>query len=423
MAKKKKSKARGIMGRSDIPYAQRIAMQHQSDIVVNRDHAAKIAMYSLSAAMHEEAGIGYKRLVRFSYRHKEWIDDFYEDPDVGMAHVKRRLEQMGMPISGEFYSIEVKGQSKREKDINNNRVQAMQIALICGTVAMNDEFGFGPERQFRISEKAKEYVKKGEKFLLEKMEEIGFLIVDGEAKACIDENGNAVSTKKMKGATTRPILFNTDMVKAIQDGRKTVTRRIVKNAPNNVYAGRCVLGAGLFDEATHMRVVESPIKIGDILYVRETWRVNSASNPPSRCNIGYKAGGDATFDEIIALPTAKGEWKPSIHMPKKAARIFLRVKDVRAERLQDITEDDAKAEGIKMVTEWPDAGYFDYKEKHEDGRVWSSARECFRWGLWNITIKPADMPTYGWDANPWVWVIEFEKISKGEAMREETNER
>lgn len=200
--KKKKSKARGIMGRSDIPYAQRMAMQHQSDIVANRDHAAKIALYCLSIAMNEEEGIGYKRLVRFSYRHKEAIDEFYEDPDVGMAHAKHRLEQMGMPISGDFYTIEVEGQSKREQDISNHRVQAMQIALLCGTITMNDEFGFGQERQFRISEKAKElsaqYVKKGEKFLLEKMEKIGFLIIDGEVKACVDKDGNAVSTKKWR---------------------------------------------------------------------------------------------------------------------------------------------------------------------------------------------------------------------------------
>lgn len=198
MKKQKKRKARGIMGRSDIPYAQRMAMKHQSDIVANRDHAAKIAMYSLSVAMNEEKGVGYKRLVRFSYRHHALIEEFYEDPEVGMAHAKRRLEQLRMPISGEFYTIEVEGQSKRENDISNHRVQAMQIALICGTIAMNDEFGYGQETQFRISEKAKENVKKGEQFLLDKMEKIGFLIVDGEAKACVDENGNAVSTKKWR---------------------------------------------------------------------------------------------------------------------------------------------------------------------------------------------------------------------------------
>ena len=117
-----------------------------------------------------------------------------------MAHAKQRMEQLGMPISGELYTIEMEGKSKREQVIGNHRLQAVQIALICGAIAMNDEFGFGQERQFRISEKADEfsarYAKEGEQFLLDKMQEIGFLIVDGEAKACIDEDGNAVSMKK-----------------------------------------------------------------------------------------------------------------------------------------------------------------------------------------------------------------------------------
>lgn len=198
--KKKKHKRRGIMGRSDIPYAQRFGLQLQSDIVLNRDHAAKIAMYCLSAAMHDEEGIGYKRLIRFSYRHKMVIDEFYEDPEVGMAHAKERLELMGRPISGEFYTYKAEGQTRREQEIGNNRMQAVQIALICGAIAMNDEFGFGQDRQERISIKVNEYTsryaKEGEKFLLDKMQEIGFLIVDGEAKACIDDDGNPVSTKK-----------------------------------------------------------------------------------------------------------------------------------------------------------------------------------------------------------------------------------
>lgn len=199
---KGKKKNRGIMGRSDIPFAQRLAMQHQHNIAMNRDHAAKIAMWCLSVAMNELEGIGYKRLVRFSFRHKEAIDEFYEDPEVGMAHAKRRMEQMGRPISGELYTVEMEGQTKRENDITNHRLQAVQIALICGAIAMNDEFHLGQEKQERISEKANEYsaryAKEGEQFLLEKMEKIGFLIVDGEAKACIDEGGNAVSTKKWK---------------------------------------------------------------------------------------------------------------------------------------------------------------------------------------------------------------------------------
>ena len=200
--KKKNRKGHGIMGRSDIPYAQRIAMQHQHNIVMNRDHAAKIAMWCLSAAMHELEGIGYKRLVRFSYRHKQAIDEFYEDIDVGMAHAKHRMEQMGMEISGEFYSVNVEGQTKRENELGNHRLQAVQIALICGAITMNDEFGFGQERQARINKKANEYsaryAKEGEQFLLDKMQEIGFLIVDGDVKACVDENGNAVSTKLME---------------------------------------------------------------------------------------------------------------------------------------------------------------------------------------------------------------------------------
>lgn len=198
--KKKKRKAHGIMGRSDIPFAQRMALQHQHNIVMNRDHAAKIAMYCLSVAMHETEGIGYKRLVRFSFRHKKRIDDFYEDPEVSMEHAKHRLSQMGIEISGELYTIGAEGQSKREQEIGNNRLQAVQIALICGAIAMNEEFGFANDRQARVTQRADElagrFAKEGEQFLLDKMEEIGFLIIDGEAVACIDEDGNAVSAKK-----------------------------------------------------------------------------------------------------------------------------------------------------------------------------------------------------------------------------------
>lgn len=200
--KKSKGKGRGIMNRSDIPYAQRMALKHQSDIKVNRDHAAKIAMYCNSIAMYEEEGIGYKRLIRFAQHFKEVLDEFYEDPEVGMAHAKRRLEQMGMEISGEFYSIRIDGLSKRQQEIHDHSLQAVQIALICTAIAMNDVFGFGQERQFRISQRAdeltEEYNKKGEKFLLEKMEKIGFLILDGEVLAFSDDDGNAITPKQWR---------------------------------------------------------------------------------------------------------------------------------------------------------------------------------------------------------------------------------
>ena len=236
--------------------------------------------------------------------------------------------------------------------------------------------------------------------------------------------------------STKPILFNTEMVRAILDGRKTVTRRLVKPQPEfrNGETGTPVIcddgetWTFKIDQytVTYDYDCKAPCSKGDNLYVRETWckgKVAYGEEPDGR-NVPFisQCPGE---DDIIPKEWAIREdigiedvvWRPSIHMPKEAARIFLRVKDVRMERLHDITEEDAKAEGIKMVTEWPDAGYFDYKGKHEDGRVWSSARECFRWGLWNSTIKPADLPAYGWDANPWVWVIEFEKISKEETTK------
>ena len=103
------------MGRSDIPFAQRMAMKHQHDIVVNRNHAAKIIMFCDSIAMYEVEGIGYKRLIRFAQHFKEVLDEFYDDPVLGMAHAKRRMEQMGMPISGEIFSVQLDGLSQKEQ--------------------------------------------------------------------------------------------------------------------------------------------------------------------------------------------------------------------------------------------------------------------------------------------------------------------
>ena len=202
--KKQQKQKRGgaIMDRSDIPFAQRMAMKHQHDIVVNRNHAAKIVMFCDSIAMYEVEGIGYKRLIRFAQYFKRVIDEFYEDPELGMAHAKRRMEQMGMPISGEYYSFQIEGLSKKSQEIQDHRLQAVQIALICSAIAKNDVFGFGQERQFRISERADElsgrYNKEGEKFLLEKMEKIGFQIIDGEVIAYADDDGNAITPKKWR---------------------------------------------------------------------------------------------------------------------------------------------------------------------------------------------------------------------------------
>ena len=189
-----------IMGRSDIPYAQRIKLQQKSDVAVNREHAAKITLFCLSVAMHEIKGVGYKRLVRYSHRYMEYEREFYQDIDLGMAHAKRRMEQMGMPISGEFFTEKVKGLTKRKQEIHDNSLQAIQVALTVGAITMNDEFGFGQEVQFRISERVTElterYKKEGEKFLLEKMKKIGFKVEGNNVLAFMDEEGNAVTPRQ-----------------------------------------------------------------------------------------------------------------------------------------------------------------------------------------------------------------------------------
>lgn len=144
MSKKKKArhKSHPILGRSDIPYAQRLALRQHADIVSNREHAAKIVMFCESVALHDLEGIGYKRLVRYSLVHKELIDEFYEDIEVGMDRARRRMQQIGMPVSGNFFSRDESGESLREQQILDHRMQASQIALFCSKIAIHEVFGF-----------------------------------------------------------------------------------------------------------------------------------------------------------------------------------------------------------------------------------------------------------------------------------------
>ena len=222
----------------------------------------------------------------------------------------------------------------------------------------------------------------------------------------------------------KPILFNTEMVRAILDGRKTVTRRILKFKHRTV--GWCPIPTDakyygvvgnwhVFDRDCNLYHVKPPHKPGDILYVRETWQY--AYDADGNENIDWESGrylfaadNPAPFNLWIMPDGTYRDsmpWRPSIHMPKEAARIFLRVKEVRVERLQDITVEQVAAEGVDDTVS-------------NDGAadLLKEPLAMFA-GLWNSTIKPADIPTYGWDANPWVWVIEFERISKEEAMKEE----
>ena len=203
-----------------------------------------------------------------------------------------------------------------------------------------------------------------------------------------------------------PILFNTEMVRAILDGRKTCTRRICKDAnectvPDMEFynADRRTYAVHNFADKEHMEQLSTaertcPICTGDILYVRETWK-----EAPK----GYYYYEDWQKDDIADVT----KWKPSIHMPKEAARIWLKVTDVRVERLQEISEDGAKAEG---------ANFKNGKNVGFEEKMNRTAIERFT-EIWNSTIKKSDIDRYGWDANPWVWVIEFERCEKPTEMR------
>ena len=201
-----------------------------------------------------------------------------------------------------------------------------------------------------------------------------------------------------------PILFNIEMVKAILNGRKTCTRRAIK-LPDKM-TGRPIGKSG--DSSNPLGffypggIKRPPYQPGDILYVRETWsEIKNADG--SHKKYVYKASDQYPFGESRYI--IKFNWKPSIHMPKEAARIWLKVTDVRVERLQDITEDGAKEEG---------ANFKNGKNVGLEEKMRRTAIERFA-EIWNSTIKKTDIDRYGWDANPWVWVIEFERCKSRES--------
>lgn len=211
----------------------------------------------------------------------------------------------------------------------------------------------------------------------------------------------------------KPILFNTDMVRAILEGRKTVTRRVVKPQPKSHIAYACMgSGCGKWgypgkdaweywdDESFRLpdgisqdelkRRWTPPCNTGDILYVRETWHKDVG-------RYMFKANYSDTEKFFRDGKEVQIKWRPSIHMPKEAARLFLRVTDVRVERLQDISKDPPGSQN-QIVREG-----FRY--------------ECDFIATWQNTMSRKDWPVYGWFANPWVWVIEFERISKEAALK------
>lgn len=231
----------------------------------------------------------------------------------------------------------------------------------------------------------------------------------------------------------KPILFNTEMVRAILDGRKTCTRRVAKNVPCRTHRiepvyenGRlqfdCFYSAyapALDIYADFCTTYFPPYQQGDILYVRETWYYESHMEdrtegepdlPSGRYSNRYVYKADCpTYPVNIGV--GEHGWKPSIHMPKEAARIWLKVKDVRAERLQECGEGwciDIEKEGI--ATPQDPILYISDDAFHDALRMEFQK-------IWDSTIKKSDIDRYGWDANPWVWVIEFERCEKPKEKR------
>ena len=202
--KKKRRQTGGIMGRSDIPLALRLKMQQQHDIGWSREHGARMTMYCWAVAMHMVEGKGYKSLVRFAARFREIDREFYRDGDIeySMDQARRRLADMGIEISGDIVSPEAdpgKGYTKRQKEVRLNIAQATQGAGICATIAANDVWGWAEKRIRPVLDLAQEhmhrYAKEGAQFLLDCLEKLGFLIVDGHAVGFVDEDNNPVRQK------------------------------------------------------------------------------------------------------------------------------------------------------------------------------------------------------------------------------------
>lgn len=205
------------------------------------------------------------------------------------------------------------------------------------------------------------------------------------------------------------ILMNSESVKAILAEHKTVTRRVIKPQPpfdnDSIYLRYVKDGIGRFGQGPPGNSCalcdrKMPYQSGDVLYVRETW-----------CKGSLNGGADQYFYKADDNDF-HCQWRPSIHMPKEAARIFLRVTGVRVERLQDITTQQTIKEGFMGEPCHCFCGCTDCC-----GSGWLEPPIVGFVETWDSIIKKSDLAKYGWDANPWVWVIEFERISKEEAMK------
>jgi hypothetical protein len=202
----------------------------------------------------------------------------------------------------------------------------------------------------------------------------------------------------------RPILFSAEMVRAILEGRKTQTRRVIKPQPDLLWNvmpdGRSCRGDHHRSHDCEWEQLRCPYGVpGDRLWVRESFRMGKAPNCPQ--GIAW-VGGTEEHSRVIPHPDApanamhmalRWEKKPSIHMPRWASRITLEIVDIRVQQLQEIGEEDAAVEGVRAwSTPMPNSGHVYIPEFIN---------------LWNkINAKRG----FGWDTNPWVWAITFKRV-------------
>lgn len=236
----------------------------------------------------------------------------------------------------------------------------------------------------------------------------------------------------MNSPKERPIIFSGPMVRAILRGEnpKTQTRRVMRVQPMdivNLVDSHNVFGLCLNSPRVIEKVVQCPLgQPGDRLWVRETWNIADPAGDDALPEDIY--GPFAPFEGVQGERTirwraiyrasnpavhpkyGKALWRPSIHMPRWASRITLEITNIRAERLQDISEADARAEGVEVIdTDGEDMFYRDYFDESHTHNI-TTARGSFE-TLWQSIH--GFKPPRSWDANPWVWAIEFKRVEAG----------